>query len=194
MLPGCQLPPALPPSVKPQCQLLSFSTLALICRKNEAPECLLHLKGNSLPPVAWAAGKLSTPQVPLSADPGLWAALGALFNAPSQGLSASQWCNKEQTLQHFFFLFLGFCGGRVWVFLVGCFFFFFLATLHSLPIKQELNKKAVIVLQAINLRAITYAFGMCWQGIICNEKLLANQRCESPLALAVPRSGCDSFS
>lgn len=82
---------------------------------------------------------------------------------------------------------MGFFGGLV-------FFLFFLATLHSLPIKQELNKKAVIVLQAINLRAITYAFGMCWQGIICNEELLANQCCESPLALAVPRSGCDSLS
>ncbi|EOB00676.1 hypothetical protein Anapl_02505 [Anas platyrhynchos] len=59
---------------------------------------------------------------------------------------------------------------------------------------KELNKKAVIVLQAINLRAITYVFGMCWQGIICNEKLLANQRCRSPLALPAPSSDRDSFS
>lgn len=133
-----------------------------------------------VPPTAETSGKLSMPQVPLSADPGLWAAPRALFSSPSQAVSASQRCNRVQTLLHFF------------LFQVLLFFFFFLATLHSLPIKQELNKKAVIVLLAINLRAITYAFGMCWQGIIGNEKLLANQHCASPMALAVPGSECDS--
>lgn len=113
------------------------------------------------PLLAEAAGKPSTTRVPLSAVPRRWAALGALTLHPKEfqhhsGVTGSKPCRI------FFFLFF-----------VGFFFlFFFLATPHLLLIKQELNKKAVIVLRAINLRAITYAFEMRWQGIICNEKLL----------------------
>lgn len=46
-VPGCQLPSALPPSVKPPCPLLSCSTPALSCCRSEAPECSLPLKGDS---------------------------------------------------------------------------------------------------------------------------------------------------
>lgn len=38
------------------------------------------------------------------------------------------------------------------------------------------------MLQAINLTAITYVLRIGWQGIICNEKMLAN-KCHKRLSL-----------
>jgi len=120
-VPGCQLPSALPPSMKPQCQPLSVSTPARVCRKNEAPKALLCLKGDSHLQQGLLENS-SRPECPSVLIPGIgphrepW---GSLFSSASQGISDSQWCNREPVLQHFF-LFLGLGGVFFWQLHIRC--------------------------------------------------------------------------